>query len=313
MSVPAGQLRCHGCDYQGVLQHRPITLQYVLPDGSTVDGHRQFVWCGHCNAVRDAEQQLNVPQLQAQLHALNANRPKGLLRFVDRALGGGSGDDESERQRLGGLLRVASLRKSPPKCLTCGAAEVAPLVFGEDGNCVSARHSCGGTLYRLPPNPNAPRFSYKPETVPLDIEGNRLDRTTDHSADFLSYMTGKWEMKDEIAKAFVAAYGTEMSRLHDQGLARLDGSIDLSTPENRLLAYQMPDPRDFALVGQAYQAYAKDLQRGKHRGTPVEIAVWAILWNRSDLVQTIDPALAKYIDDNQEAVFKSIYDTAFKG
>lgn len=313
MSVPTGQLRCHGCNFEGVLQRRPVTLRYVLADGSTVDCHREFGWCKRCNGVRDVEPVLNVQQLQSELQALNSRRPRGLFGAIDRALGGSSNEDAAELQQLNGLLRIANARRSSQRCLACGNESVLPLVFDDSGNCVSLRHSCGGTLYQPPPNPNAPRFSYKPEVIPLDNEGNRLDRGVDHSNEFLLYMTEKWEMKDQVARAFVVAYGKALSQQHEEGLARLDKSIDLSAPENRLLAYEMPDPRDFALVGQAYRAYAEDFQSGKHRGTPVELAVWAILWNRSDLVRTIDPALAKYIDDNQDTVFKSIYDTAFQG
>lgn len=313
MSAPAGQIRCHGCDFEGVLQRRSVTLRYMLADGSSVDGHREFGWCRRCNGIRDIEQQFAVPQLQSELHAISSRRPRGFFGAIDRALGGNSNDDDAEVQRLNGLLRVAKVRKSSPRCLACGSDGTVPLQFDDSGNCVSLRHSCGGTLYRLPPDPNAPRFSYKPETIPLDVEGNRLDRTPDHSAEFLSYMTEKWEMKEGIARAFVTTYGRDMSKLHAQGLERLDNSVDLSAPENRLLAYQMPDPRDFALVGQAYRAYSDDISKGRHRGTPVEVAIWAILWNRSDLVQSIDPGLAKYIDENQDTVFKSLYDAAFQG
>ena len=80
----------------------------------------------------------------------------------------------------------------------------------------------------------------------------------------------------------------------------------------RLLVHQMPDPREFALVGQAYAAYNSDIKQGKKRGTPIETAIWAILWNRSDLLASIDPTLAKYIEENQNTVFKAIYETAFK-
>lgn len=313
MSAPAGQVRCHGCDFEGVLQRRPITLRYMLAGSSSVDGHREFGWCRRCSGIRDVEQKLVVQQLQSELHAINSRRPRGLFGAIDRVLGGNANDDDSEVRRLNGLLRVASTRRSSPRCLVCGSDDTVPILFDDSGNCVSLRHSCGGTLYRLPPDPNAPRFSYKPEVIPLDVEGNRLDRRPDHSAEFLLYMTEKWEMKEPIARAFLAAYGKDMSELHEQGLDRLDKSADLAATENRLLAYQMPDPRDFALVGQAYRAYSADLSNGRHRGTPVELAIWAILWNRSDLVQSIDPALAEYISENQDTVFKSLYDEAFQG
>lgn len=73
----------------------------------------------------------------------------------------------------------------------------------------------------------------------------------DHFTPLLEYLVEHWQMKTRYASAFLSAYRADISILHEQGLKRLESSIDFSKPENRLLAYQMPDPRDFALVGQA--------------------------------------------------------------
>lgn len=313
MSVPSGQIRCHGCDFQGVLQHRSVTLRYSLPDGTTIDGHREFGWCKRCNGIRDIEQRLDVRSLQSAALSAGARRPRGIFGAIDRALGGGSRGDDSEQRRIDGLLKLAKIRSAGPRCLTCGSEGVVSLDFDSSGNCVSARHSCGGTLYRLPTDPNAPRFSYRPEVIPLDVEGNRLDRTVPEKSEFFAYMTEDWQMKEAVARAFLSMYEKDLLRLHEQGMARLDKSIDFSSSENRLLAYQMPDPRDFALVGQAYRAYSQDISRGRHKGGPVELAVWAILWNRSDLLRAVDEKLADYIDENRETAFKSIFDAAFQG
>ncbi len=217
-----------------------------------------------------------------------------------------------DRVRLKGLLQVAQARSSTQRCLTCGSTSVLQLVFDGEGNCPSFQHHCGGHLYRVPGDPNAPQFFYRPEVIPLDVDGNRLDRKVEYRNEFFSYMVDDWRFREEYAQAFLNEYGADLSRLHEQGLRRLEASLDLSRPENRLHAAEMPDPRAFALVGQAYSAYANDLQNGKHRGTAVETAVWAILWNRSDLIGTLDPALEKYIDENEDTVFNSIYETAFK-
>lgn len=65
------------------------------------------------------------------------------------------------------------------------------------------------------------------------------------------------------------------------------------------------------LVAGAYKAYMQDLERGVHRGTDVEVAIWAILSNRSDLVQSFDKLFAKYIDDNLEKLHPDLFDKAF--
>jgi len=133
----------------------------------------------------------------------------------------------------------------------------------------------------------------------------------DHYAEFLEYCTERWQMKPRFAAAFLNAYRSDISVLHEQGLKRLEASVDLSSPEGRLFALQMPDPRDYALVGQAYKAYLSDLRRGKHVDTDVEIAIWAILCNRSDLLESIDRPLSMYVTENQQMKFPTLFEDAF--
>ena len=132
----------------------------------------------------------------------------------------------------------------------------------------------------------------------------------DHYPEFLEYLTERWRMKPRYAAAFLNAYRTDISVMHEEGLKRLDASVDLSRPENRLLAHQMPDPRDFALVGQAYKAYLNDLRRGRYVDTDVEVAIWAVLCNRSDLLESVDKPLAKYVTENQQAKFPTLFEDA---
>lgn len=125
-------------------------------------------------------------------------------------------------------------------------------------------------------------------------------------------MTEEWHFKSRYAQAFLTAYRTDISALHEEGLARLDASVDLSKPENRLLAYLIPDLRAFGLVGQAYKGYLSDLRQGKYVGTDVEIAIWAILWNRTDLLASVDRPLAQYIEKDPEKKFVQLFDVAFE-
>ena len=167
MSVPSGKIRCHGCDYEGVVQHRPVTLQYALPDGTSVQGYREFGWCNICDGIRDIESKLDKIALQSELQALAPRRGLGGIfkNAVDRALGGGTDDRSEDRERLKGLLRVSQARSSPQRCLNCGSTSVLRLTFDDEGNCSNFQHHCGGHLYRLPGDPNAPRFSYRPEVI----------------------------------------------------------------------------------------------------------------------------------------------------
>jgi hypothetical protein len=173
MSVQSGHVRCYGCDFEGVMQHRPVTLRYRLPTGETVDSHRAFAWCTDCAGIRNVEAQLDARVIRRDIDERQPKRHSfgGLLRkAVDRALGGQSDDG----QALQSLLRLAQLRRTPPRCLTCGGTSVTYLDFDDEGTSSNFVHSCGSWLYRIPANSDAPRFSYRPEIVFLDVDGHRL-------------------------------------------------------------------------------------------------------------------------------------------
>jgi hypothetical protein len=176
MSVPSGYIRCHGCDYQGVMQYRPITLRYMLPDGVTVDSHRTFGWCNNCEAIRDVELSLDADAIRKELDVLKQKQQPsvGFLRnAIDRVLGGKQNEAQAELLELTKLLRFAEIRSSPPRCLTCGEASVVYIAFDDQGTSSNFVHTCGGRLYQVPAEPDAPRFSYRPEVLLLDVEGCR--------------------------------------------------------------------------------------------------------------------------------------------
>jgi hypothetical protein len=175
MSAPVVELRCHGCAFEGFLRHRLLALRYALPDGAFVDGNPEFGWCEQCGGVADIEEPLDIESIENKKRTLlQSQRPRNILAAIGRIFGNSAGDESWRVQRLNALFRVAKLRASPPRCLACGGTNVAPLSFDSDGNCISLVHDCGGTLYRLPTDPDAPRYSYKPEFITLDVEGNRL-------------------------------------------------------------------------------------------------------------------------------------------
>jgi hypothetical protein len=97
-----------------------------------------------------------------------------LRKAVDRALGGQSDDGQAELQYLQSLLRLAQLRRTPPRCLTRDGTSVTYLDFDDEGTSSNFVHSCSSRLYRIPANPDAPRFSYRPEIVFLDADGHHL-------------------------------------------------------------------------------------------------------------------------------------------
>ena len=123
MSLPGSRIRCHGCKFEGVMQHRSVTLRYALPDGQTVDAGRTFGWCNKCDGIRDTESSLNSEVIRQEINAQESrqNAIAGFFRnAIDRAFGGKPSDDQSQLRELSKLLRLAELRRSPPRCLVCG-------------------------------------------------------------------------------------------------------------------------------------------------------------------------------------------------
>lgn len=127
------------------------------------------------------------------------------------------------------------------------------------------------------------------------------------------HLVSSWEMKEKYAKAFLDAYRKNISKIHSQGKKRLSALSNSNNTTYRLLGIiGEGDQNNYALVGQAYQAYMSDLRRGKYVGSDVELAIWAILANRSDLLETIDRAFVRYIDENAEKKFPNLFETVFK-
>lgn len=177
MYLPSSNVRCHGCNYQGIMQPRSVKLRYTLPSGDTVDSHRVFGWCETCDGIRDIEGKLDADGIRRDIseRRMKTTALGGIFkRAVNRVLGGRTDDMQAELHHLECLLRLAQLRCSPPRCLTCGGTLVTQLKFDDEGISSNYLHTCGGRLYRVPLDPDAPRFSYHPEIVLLDIEGWRM-------------------------------------------------------------------------------------------------------------------------------------------
>jgi hypothetical protein len=135
----------------------------------------------------------------------------------------------------------------------------------------------------------------------------------DEYLELYEYLTQQWDMKPDYARPFLNEYKKSIGKLFSEGKKRMEVLENSSAPEMRLMRYANPGQEyDFALVGQAYQAYMGDLRRGRHVGTPVEKTIWAILANRSDLVETIDRAFARWIDETYEEKFPGLFDELCK-
>lgn len=168
MSMSNGYVRCHGCDFEGVMQRRSITLEYELPSGAVVKGYRVFAWCYSCEDVTDAEAAFDATSIQTKIDSLNQQK----VGFLGRLFGGGKAED-TELKILHEKLQLAHLRQSEPRCLRCGEPTIVCLTFDESGTS-SVVHTCGSRLFEVPKDPDAPRFMYKPEVIRLDPEGRKI-------------------------------------------------------------------------------------------------------------------------------------------
>jgi hypothetical protein len=131
----------------------------------------------------------------------------------------------------------------------------------------------------------------------------------DHFTELSVHLVEKWHMRARYASAFVSAYRRDISALHECGPGSFSGRE--MTVSSVLSVGGDLHPCDFSLVKQAYKAYMTDLRQGRYLGTDVELAVWAILAKRSDLVRSIDSAIGKFIEGNWELLFPDHFEIAF--
>jgi len=131
-------------------------------------------------------------------------------------------------------------------------------------------------------------------------------------SELYEYLTEDWRMKPQFAKAFLDTYKRSIGKILANGKKRMSKLENSANPETALAAFaSLGQENALALVGQAYQAYMTDLRTGVHVGTPVETAIWAILVNRSDLLEAIDRSFAQYIRSKHEEEFPRLFQQVF--
>ena len=170
MSMAAGRIACTGCDFEGFLQYRPVTVVYCFDDGTEVEASREFAWCMDCDGIRDVEARSSaVAPLQVQLAALRtvtAGRGYRLKRWFSDLTKEKPHEVEADIARVEGHIKLALRKGERCRCLRCGSLATHSLA--------GFVHRCGGTLRPEPSDPDAPRFSYRPETICVDEDGRLL-------------------------------------------------------------------------------------------------------------------------------------------
>lgn len=125
------------------------------------------------------------------------------------------------------------------------------------------------------------------------------------------FLRDEWTMRDRFRKAFISAYmvplakaGVRVQKALQRMRATPGGALEAIAGEAEAYAG--------VLVAAAYQGYMGDLRRGRHVGTDVELAIWAILSNRSDILEEHDPAFARYIDAKADEKFPQLFEFVFE-
>ncbi len=144
--------------------------------------------------------------------------------------------------------------------------------------------------------------------------GSKQDEQTAYD-ELFAFLTDDWRMKEQYARAFLDAFRRDIAKIHKDILKKYETMERSDNPELRLAVVSMGGKRDalsHVLIAQAYNAYKLGLRRGQYVGTDVELAIWAVLSNRSDLLDPIDKAFANYIRNKYEEKFPRLYNKVFE-
>ena len=176
MSMKNGRVICNGCSFESYLQYRQITLIYQFNDGTEVESFRAKGWCAHCENISDIEGKIDQAPLRSRLAELQIKA--GSMSFLigkafGKMMGGASDSVKKEVENIQGQLLLAQTQSDRSRCLTCGSENTRPIAFNSQGAWTGFVHDCGGQFKLEPSDPDAPRFSYKPETIYLDQDGLR--------------------------------------------------------------------------------------------------------------------------------------------
>lgn len=163
----AWDLTCDRCGYHQEDFRAYSWSAYLLPDGGVTPVQCQPAWCHHCARF-----------VRAELSAEEMVRWADIME--ERSFPWEEGEHwSSTRRRVerGRLRIVAASRKSPPRCLTCGATDIE--LFGFWVSDLTLTHpNCGGSLQEsrwkhISFDWEYPLTAYSPEGERLGIQVKR--------------------------------------------------------------------------------------------------------------------------------------------
>jgi len=126
------------------------------------------------------------------------------------------------------------------------------------------------------------------------------------------YLREEWRMKPLYITALLDAYRLDICEKHRAAVIRQQQSESSASAVDRLQANAYDSTYvDTALVAQAHQGFLRDLRRGVHVDTDVELAIWAILISRSDILEHFDRGLVNFTYDKYEERFPLLFERVF--
>ena len=100
-------------------------------------------------------------------------------------------------------------------------------------------------------------------------------RKPDHFLELMEHLVDRSGMRTRFASAFLLAYKDDVSMRFEDGSMRTQQTLATLSRVQQLM-FNPSDIYDLAIVGQAYMGYMQDLRSGRHVGTDVERAIWAL-------------------------------------
>lgn len=125
-------------------------------------------------------------------------------------------------------------------------------------------------------------------------------------------LKNEWNMKDEYSRPFLIKYKKNIGRIVQDGNARVDKLLKSKDVSDRIVAREMKlSLLDYALVNQAYVSWMGDVRSGNCSSKEIEMAIAAILFNRTDLVMTVDGGFGNWVNNTFEKKYPSLLETVF--
>lgn len=130
-------------------------------------------------------------------------------------------------------------------------------------------------------------------------------KKVDHFPELMEHLVERSGMRTRFAAAFLSAYRDEVSQRLEEGSKRTQKMLSTLSRAQQLM-FNPADVFDFAIVGQAYMGYLQDLRHGRHVGTDVELAIWALLLEHMDLVDQTDKGIAAFVNSEHQRQFPNL-------